>query len=273
MKKIVFALSLLLSLQSHAGSTSEDIQQYVSDILNTHYLKPMALRDRESFGQFSIREFLKEAPTVRFFTSNRPFVQGSGGRRDCAIHFVRERKVEFSPLCWHQMRKDKQPLLILHETLGALGFDDEEYQISLALDWYVRNPDRDAGFDFPIRRSQREKTYQRVAGGTSLVGGGGSECELFVKSAIVDAALEAGAPYVQHALRSVVICDHFPTEGMTISEVPGKEKFSPYRQLWKNGRVEVHTVLILGFDLGSGLPWLKSFIGREFKSFIDQKKN
>lgn len=95
-------------------------------------------------------------------------------------------------------------LLIFHEFLGALGYIDDDYQITVPLFLMAFNPETRSKLQepqfqdllqgwFSQKRSHnpRNSFYQQFAGGISGVGGGGDPIGIEIKCFLVFSAIEA----------------------------------------------------------------------------------
>jgi hypothetical protein len=138
----------------------------------------------EKIGKLSLSKLLKELDTVEWRTFEIGFLSGSGGKRTTSIYMVKDRMVVINMIALQNLVGKPVPLYswCLHEALGALGYDDENYEASSSISFLASN--NDAGFenltsiDFvkynfdSFKRSKKEKFYQ-LAGGSTVIGGGG----------------------------------------------------------------------------------------------------
>lgn len=274
--KAILSLILLFSVPAHG----EEAQQYFSKILETNYLQPLRESGVEKIGNFPVRDFLSEAGKVKYVWNVNGFVTGSGVKRFCGMHTVIDHRVIANSGCWDHAAPEVKPIFSLHETLGALGYDDEDYQLSFMIEWFLLQRKltqvgeavpQDAICDIPVRKTKNEKIY--LAGGSSVVGGGGSECELFIKKALFQ-GLGSEPKYLPYLLRVKVSC----VAGLGETEAKKLDTpepiLTPYRQKWEKDHIEIQTSPFLGFNaFTKKQAWLPDFFVRKFREIADKQLN
>ncbi len=144
--RILVALSaLVLSNFSTAASTQEPADPQLEFELNSSLalsFKAAALTILESIGEkqdqmgdFNITATLGQIQQVQWGTVEG-FFDGSGKQRCTAENFIDlngKPTVILSLPGLSQVSSKHHPLLALHEALGAIGYDDEDYQLTIAL--------------------------------------------------------------------------------------------------------------------------------------------
>ncbi len=238
--KFLFALLALLPLPGLAQTTEFSVEFSMSrefrepnDILEMQYLRAFRQKRVTNFGGFPLAEFLAEAPTVKFRIGTSPFhgFAGSGLTRFDALNSVKNRTVFFAAPTWPQIPQGQvKGVTVLHETLGALGWDDEDYSLSLGLDDWVRNG-TDSLAPASVGRSFEERSYQSF-GGTTVVGGGGSQYDIYLKTALLQRIHETELR--REILRMEIICDwnwNYPQESLQ----------EGIRISWHQGRLRLQT--------------------------------
>lgn len=157
-------------------------------------------------GELDLVALRKEMKTVKWRAYvGKPIVVGPGGARSTAVYSVKQRLVVVSREEWFEMDEAIRQLISLHEGLGALGYRDEKYQITLSISLlasllfadefqYLAESQiitKNLGSLLSTALSSRpvtdlQKTDQTpvyiLAGGVSLTGGAGDEHGISIKS-------------------------------------------------------------------------------------------
>jgi len=261
---------LFLFWMAPAFAKNEDADILFPRLLEENYFSHLRQSSIENFAGFHLPTLIREAQTVTYRWNNRGFVSGSGGQRTGGVHLVKNRLAVMNSLSWIRTQAAERPRLALHETLGALGYDDEDYQLTFALDSLANQ--HKAGGQLPIRfqvhasRSAKEKVYAaRGDGGSTLVGGGGSECEIYVKGVVVDSFINN--PYLsQLAINAKVICDPVDSGGIIVDG----NRIQPFKLRWRKGRIEIRTSMLVELA-APHLPWIREFIAEEFRAFASKR--
>jgi len=191
---------------------SGDLQKNLHKIARLH-VELLIANGIHSIGQFDLNKFLREIPEVQYEMSLIELhTQGRFGHR----YDVPQKKVILSnPALTQPLTPDfmiESQLIILHETLGALGYFDENYEISasiIALSSFLQydiqknlSPTKAYATQLSIFAAQRTENpmtvyntptphqksvinyYQQLAqaGGVSEGGGGGSHAGAAIKA-------------------------------------------------------------------------------------------
>ena len=146
---------------------------------------PRALRNRgmSQLGAIHLDQLIEELTKVEWSVFNLGFISASGGKRTTAMYLVKSKQVFVTELAWQWVLPQFQPLMALHEGLGASGYDDENYQISTTLFYLAQIPAAEADeimkagpfleiLQSVVRRTKEPK-YLLASGGATGVGGGG----------------------------------------------------------------------------------------------------
>lgn len=150
----------------------------------------------EKIGKLKLNKLLGELETVEWRTFDLGFLSGSGGKRTTSIYMVKDTMVVINLHALQNLVGQPVPLYswALHEALGALGYDDENYELSSSISFLANN--KNEGFenltsiDFikhnfsSVKRSKYEKTYL-MAGGSTVVGGGGDAVLIQLKQLLL----------------------------------------------------------------------------------------
>jgi len=151
-----------------------------------HQLQKLGLH---RIGNFDIDEFNRKISSVRYCLLGGGYLSGSAGDRLSSIYLVKLRTVSLNQLSWQWVDGEARAALVMHESLGALGYDDESYQLTLAL-WFLTQIPRDEINDFlssrlsePLRlaRATNDEHVYVMAGGVTGIGGGGDNVGLEAK--------------------------------------------------------------------------------------------
>lgn len=149
----------------------------------------------QQVGWINYDELAKEIASVQLCqnVSETPLT-GSGSRHG-SVYFTKERIVVFNSLrVWELENSPEIGLLLMHEYLGALGYPDENYQITSLL--YAQLQVADFGTEtvstiqgelVEILKTEARRTQNiqfSESGGISGVGGGGDPEIAFLKPAV-----------------------------------------------------------------------------------------
>ncbi|MFN8790734.1 MAG: hypothetical protein ACK5Y2_04685 [Bdellovibrionales bacterium] len=180
-------LSFLLAAAQSPGPILKQYSQVLPQMLVAEGV--------QTVGDLNIKKLSQELEKVQWEVTQQIIPEGSGKPRFACNYFVSKRVVCNSMATSPAVL----PLVTLHEALGALGYLDEDYEISSALAVHALSKRRapipgvsDRSFQGP-RRTQ-DQVYQSQRGGTS-VGGGGDSVGITVKTFAIAALasnLEAG---------------------------------------------------------------------------------
>jgi len=186
----LFLLSLAALAETRTGSPNEIFRPISKEIV-----QKVADQGVKQIGRVKIQTLLDELDTVEWRTFDIGFLSGSGGTRQTSIYIVKDRMVVVNMLALQNL-VDK-PVRInrwaLHEALGALGYPDEVYDLTVALTFMASTADLavsdrlnliDGGFTNAVR-SATDHVYGRE-GGTTIIGGGGDAPMIEFKSRILE---------------------------------------------------------------------------------------
>lgn len=178
----IFMLCLLAALRAKAetvrGTPNEIFRPLSKQIVQT-----VVDQGTTKVGKVDLVQLLAELDTVEWRTFDIGFLSGSGGKRETSIYLVQDRMVVVNMLALQNLVG--QPVHInrwaLHEALGALGYPDEVYDLTVSLTFMagdVSTMSFDARAKYTERSfsNARATTSERVYesnGGTTIVGGGG----------------------------------------------------------------------------------------------------
>ena len=241
-----------------------------------------------SFAGIELQQVLQKMGALKFRVFQGGFLLGSGGKRFTAVNLLSENMIILNDLpaslmaynFWEPGLEKYRPIVILHETLGALGFDDENYEASLALWWMAQSRRGDvkefalaftnrfgniATFKCDRVWNQGRNLYNLIfgiekanAGGASVVGGGGDLHEAMFKAKLLEASqLKFGYdPSFRRELRILNLIVVSSQSGPYGYNAQLNTLTIPTR--WKLERLENHEVLNLQrFDTST---WINRYI-------------
>lgn len=290
MEKLIIAIILVLitfgniyDVQSNTGSVSErefsdSLQKNFEAIAGLHI--NLLLESKINFvGEFDLKKFILEIPTVKYELVNYPlYTQGRYGHR----YYVEEKKVYINQLIINQFLSPlfiiETQLIILHETLGALGYNDEIYEISasiIALSSYLQsdlqknlNSTKTYANQFSISASQRtsnsELEYNTLSpfqqknneyyqllmaegGGISEGGGGGSSSGALIKANLLlnqisqNSSIELINFFINH-FGIEIFNSQTNDKGIYFVCPYNVESFKEYSKLSRNGNLYILTL-------------------------------
>lgn len=121
---IAFLVSIVPTVFAHAGNpTQAEFRKTARDIPEF-----LIASGYEKIGNFSLAKFIKELDSVHYeVTSEREYAQGR-----TYLKYDVEKKTVYFPATL-DLSGAEGPLILLHESLGALGYIDDNYQISNSL--------------------------------------------------------------------------------------------------------------------------------------------
>jgi len=147
----------------------------------------------------NIETFRAEITTVRVcILPATTRIYASGKQRESAAYNAEERMVFVNPLqLLETSNLEVRATLLVHEYLGALGYLDENYELTVPLSRIANLQTGDALFidaleKFPKRESlaidyaKDNRNYLAKGGGSSGVGGGGDATTIMIKSLFTD---------------------------------------------------------------------------------------
>lgn len=193
-----------------------NLQKKFEEIASLH-IKLLIENHILQIGQFNLNKFNSQIPSVKYAITKTPlYTQGRHGHR----YSVTSNRVYLSQSLLNQLLTPEfiieSQLIILHETLGALGYYDEYYEISativalssflqhehgknlvaaqemakgfsLIADQRASNPINDFNTLSPYQKRLNDYYSQSAAvgGGVSEGGGGGSPAGAVIKSTLL----------------------------------------------------------------------------------------
>lgn len=215
---IVVAFLVLTSFKLHSQETQNNEFQYWIDNSiekpeTTAYLSGQATRlldiilstdHSATIGGFNLTELRRQIQTVKWRAYVGPqFMVGPTGARSTAVYSVKNRMVVVSRQEWFGIDDAIRGQIAFHEALGALGYRDEKYQITVAmtlLSTLIFSNENPNSLDTRILRDNlnsllpmalasaplndiqtTDQTPTYFAGGISLTGGGGDEYSITIK--------------------------------------------------------------------------------------------
>lgn len=175
-------------------------------------------RGLHTVGAMDLQRLITEIQTVHWFDVQNVFFAGSGSRRASAVNLIKDHQVFMNRISWQQSPPDVRNVLSLHEALEALGYNDDEYEISLSFWMSAHGFSKDKSFkrlDPRLRRSQTPTRFEAENGTVTGVGSGGDEYELQVKLDLLKYSKQCRQrpDFVLHRLRVFVSTPNPPALG------------------------------------------------------------
>ncbi|HPI39576.1 MAG TPA: hypothetical protein PLJ21_02150 [Pseudobdellovibrionaceae bacterium] len=148
----------------------------------------------DKIEDLKIDGLINEIKSVFWRANHGSFLLGSGETRTSAIYFIKDKTVVVNSLRSQFEPKLTLPISALHEALGALGYKDENYEMSILL--YLNTLSQaEQGRFLPknfvsknnkvyfsnIIKRYENTTYQMAKGGGTSVGGGGDGLSVQIK--------------------------------------------------------------------------------------------
>lgn len=174
-KMIFVIISIFISFPIAQAQGLQAASQELIKILQDSQVKKI--------GDLDLTQLAAELNTIQWVMTSSALAQGSGKPRFDCNYFVQEKRV----ICDSNLT-DKTILefLALHEGLGALGYDDENYSITAVIAAYAFSKDKNS-LKFLDRhltnlsRRQQNQEYLIASGGGTHVGGGGDSTAVALK--------------------------------------------------------------------------------------------
>lgn len=191
-----FRLLILALLALSFAAQAEVVRGSPNEIFRPLSKKiPQAIIDQgiKKIGDLDVAKLIAKLDTVEWRTFDLGFLSGSGGKRQTSIYIVKDRMVVVNMLALQNLVE--KPVRIdrwaLHEALGALGYDDENYEITTALT-FVSPADKGLERVDLVERTlsnlqirTTDHVYDNV-GGTTIIGGGGDAPIIELKTRLLE---------------------------------------------------------------------------------------
>jgi len=151
-----------------------------------------------TLGSLDLANLINKFKKLRWKLNHQGYLAGSSEQRIFAVYLVKEKTIFVNEQALPLVPRDFLSVIALHEALGATGYFDENYEISLAL--YFASPQAEKFFGRKltheisqalshsppsIQKRSGEALYAHASGGGSSVGGGGDGTALFIKITIL----------------------------------------------------------------------------------------
>jgi hypothetical protein len=187
-------ISLLLNLTSAFAEGKSPNENFRP--LSRKHVEMALEQGYEKIGKLNLNKLLKELDTVEWRTFDLGFLTGSGGKRTTSIYLVKDNMVVINMYALQNLVGKPIPLYSwsLHEALGALGYEDENYEVSSSISFLANNKSPGiedlTSIDFvkhnfdSFKRSKKERVYE-MSGGSTVVGGGGDAALIQLKQLLL----------------------------------------------------------------------------------------
>lgn len=198
--KFVVALVMSFILQlvpdvSQAGTPNEIFRPMAK-----FHVQKLLDKDVKVVGKLNLKKLIKELDAVEWRSFELGFLSGSGGKRTTSIYMVEKKMIAVNMYALQNLVGKPVPMYswALHESLGALGYSDENYEVSGSISFLANLSDSEdfelgarlvkAVFE-EVTRTKKERLYL-LAGGSTVVGGGGDAEIIELKQKLLKKLLE-----------------------------------------------------------------------------------
>lgn len=193
MKSLTLLMILIVCNISVAFAVTGTPNEIFRPLSKDHVEKVLA-RGIKKIGKLDLKKLSKELDKVEWRTFDLGFLAGSGGVRTTSIYLVEKKMVVINILALNNLVGKPVHInsLALHEAMGALGYEDENYDLSSAISFlatthlenlvtlsYVKN----IFSNFTI--SKENRLYAAKSGGSTVVGGGGDAVIIELKQRLL----------------------------------------------------------------------------------------
>lgn len=190
---VVFLFSMVAFAQTESvtGSPNEIFRP-----LSKRMVEKVVKQGITKVGDLDLPYLLEMLDTVEWRTFDIGFLGGSGGGRHTSIYMVESRMVVVNMLSLQnlvgtEVRIDRWAL---HEALGALGYPDENYDITTSLTFIADAPQSKAATRADlverslsnIKLTTTNRVYESSSGGSTVIGGGGDAPIVELKCRLLD---------------------------------------------------------------------------------------
>ncbi len=209
--RVMVAIFVTLSIgyTAIAAEFKSSMQNYAASIPND-----LLKKGTTQIGDLNLKKLVEEIKTVDFEIFENGFLAGSGKKRSSSIYFVEQKKVIINSLALKFLAQEFFGPLALHEALGALGYYDENYEISLGL-FLLLMPDNLGLKEILVQSSLFKDLKRRTSeplyanGGATSIGGGGDGLTMEAKTGwliqtLAKTSSSRRSEVVHHILRSTV---------------------------------------------------------------------
>ncbi len=261
-RSILFIVLLKLlpsvAMASDERFVSEDRVFYYSESLtqSTHKsllkdIDTLVSRNDSDLKNIDWNRLRESVQSVRVLVvDGKPFV--GSGYRDGAVNLAEDELVFYNYEKVKSFSKRQNFILKWHEALGAAGYDDENYVLSIGI--HIKLSDSKSRFSPAMKTKfleqfnqapvKKNRTYIQIAGGVTGVGGGGDPITAEIKLALV-MYVEKLAP--SGALGDIARSDEIVALAIDTPIEP-KEFINQYKGIFNYKRLSVgislHTFLI-----------------------------
>jgi hypothetical protein len=191
----VLLLAIAFLASSVSAQTVRGTPNEIFRPISKHIVQQLVDLGIKKVGMMDVEKLLADLETVEWRTFSLGFFAGSGGKRQTSIYLVEQRMVAVSTYALDNLVGQPIPLWewALHEALGALGYPDENYELTTSLHFLVKNN--------TLETSQRinfvEESFSAISirttnqiysseGGTTIIGGGGDAPIITFKTQLLD---------------------------------------------------------------------------------------
>lgn len=194
MRQILLTFILLLSFGIQSVLAVTGTPNEIFRPLSKQIVQKIVDNGTTKIGDTNLLELLDLLDTVEWRTFDLGFLAGSGGKRQTSMYFVKDRMVVVNMLSLQNLVGKPVRLThwALHEALGALGYPDEVYDLTIALTFMAQpdtySTDRIEYVETTlsdIQVSATERQYGKE-GGVTIIGGGGDAEIIEFKSLLLE---------------------------------------------------------------------------------------
>lgn len=150
--------------------------------ISNNVIDKVIANEVHEIGSLNMVDLKKELNQVEYALMPYGFLMGSGGRRSTSIYFVEHKRVIINEMSLQQAVGRSNILAwTLHEAFGALGYLDENYELSLPL-FFLSQAKDSTEVESQIKifsplfqkiEKRTQEAHYSMEGGVTAVGGGG----------------------------------------------------------------------------------------------------
>lgn len=201
MKSLIFLLAFFLLIFGSSLSAETILQGSTNDVFRTlskKHIDKLLSFNINRVGKLNLVTLSKELDEVEWKTFDLGFLIGSGGNRTTSIYFVETKTVVLNTMSLSELQNKPVSLFswTLHEGMGALGYQDENYELSSSIAFLAENTSLEdlnaakEGLESnftqdKIIRAKENRTYKMASGSGTVVGGGGNAIALELKKKLM----------------------------------------------------------------------------------------
>lgn len=187
---IILAFVITTSSAFAATGTPNELFRPISTV----HVQKVIDKGYTKIKQLDLKKLLSELEEVEWRTFAYGFLSGSGGKRFTSVYFVEDKMVVINMMSLQNLVGKPVPLYswALHEAMGALGYNDENYELSSSISFIANSDLEQAPKNFEavktnfksVPRTAKNQSYSGD-GGSTVIGGGGDASMIELKQKLL----------------------------------------------------------------------------------------